>query len=607
MRRCVVFMAAAFGMVNLSARADYLFVKIDLSQVYQNIPSMPSGINIPGPGAGAIRTTPSIEGAPLPKVAPGDGPFVFAVIDMKSKYLFEGKKDDKGLEYGAHVIDHAWGKKGRFIHMPNLTPSIIKYTKLNRDSAAKEYEKTFKKDLASSKDAKKFLQAATWALQHGLSKEFHAAMEEMVKLEPKSPIAANYRRVSEALMKAPTADDPGLKSLVADLTKADAKYHTVVGESGFYVGVTNLPTAFDVGIKRRIGRLHETLERFYYWFALNDQLTQPELPRSRKLLVVPSSVDEFYAKHAEWGSQPFIGDGLTPRRDNFILMSWRPIDELYRTLDAGNQELCKKLHLPKDSFITGTVWDGNAPTAGRDLFQLAFTQTLILVQKAMEEDHEMATLSREGARQLLYSTGILSRQVHTPEWIAQGLASFFETPAGAPFRGVGTPSWSNLVTFNHLRSTKKFDRPADVLMNVATDRYFRSAQKYFSELADAADKEQLYQSAQEQMDLATSTAWAFTYYMIDRRRQPQMLVRYCQELNALPRDLDLDERALEACFAKAFDLGEAGNPARIDQAKLAVLANAWFTEMSGVSLEFPELQNEYLELRKSASKRSAAN
>lgn len=606
MRRCVVFIMAAMGLFTLSARAEYLYVKIDLGQVFQNIPSLPGGIGNakggPGPGPG-----PSTIDAGKPKAA-SEGPFVVATFEVKSKGIkFEGKKDDKGLEYGGHLIDHAWGKNGRFVHLPTLTPAIIKYIRIQRDPVNKEYEKIFKKDLTGSKDARKFLAAATWALHHGLNKEFHVAMDEFVKLDPKNPVGRNYVRVADAFKKAPAGEDPYVQSLSSHLAKLDPRYHNVIGDSGFYVGLTNLPTGYDALVKRRIGKLHETMERFYFWFALNDQLTQPALPKYRQLLVVPNSVDEFLLKHAEWGSQPFIGDGLTPRRDNFILMAWRPIDDTYRFLDINNQELIKKLQLPRESFINGAVWNKDAPIVGKDLFQISFAQTLLLVQKSLEEEHETATLSREGVRQLLVSSGILPRNVHTPEWISQGLASYFETPMGAPYRGIGLPNWANLTTFNQLRAAKRLDKPAEVLANVAMDRYFRSAQKYFAELAEAQEKEQLTQSAHEQMDLGTSTAWAFTFYMIERRRQPQMLLRYCEELSQLPRDLDLDSLALEACFAKAFDLSDKANPSKIDAAKLNALATAWFTDMAGVSLEFPELQNEYAEIRRIVGKRATGN
>src|SRR5262249_16234062 len=154
---------------------------------------------------------------------------------------------------------------------------------------------------------------------------------------------------------------------------------------------------------------------------------------------------------------PFAGDGLTPRRDNIILMSAFPIDDVYRVFSGNNLELRKKLQILQDWFITGSVWEKDKipADAARDPFTVAFAQTLTLVQKAVEDEAELSTLSREGTRQLLFASGLLPRQVHTPEWIAEGLASYFETSPGALYRGIGLPSWSNLVSLKYFRIAKK--------------------------------------------------------------------------------------------------------------------------------------------------------
>jgi hypothetical protein len=649
MRRCA-FVAAAMLFVGLSARADYLYVRIDLSQAYQYIPSMPGGIGVapvgpvggrgpvgrgPGPGNYVPGPRPPIAGQfpgqpdiALKPPAPGEGPFVEAIFEIKSKLGFDGPpqakdptqpaapKPAKGEkkktpELGAHLFDHEFGKNGRFIVSQELTAGgVIKYQVIERPSPSTEFIRLFRKDLAKGTDPKRFVPAATWALQHGLLKEFHATMEEYAKVEPKSPIAINYRRVAEGLKKAPAGNDPSLRGLVNELTNVSAvKYHSVAGDSAYYLGLSNLPTDFDDGVKRRLKLLHDTMERFYYWFALNPKLPQPELPKSRQLLVVTNSIDEFYIKHAEWGSMPFAGEGVTPRPDNFILNSWRPIDDSYRVFDQTNQDMLKKLQLPKDWLITGKVWDKDQipSTIAIDPFQVAFAQTVALVQRSMEDDAEIATLTREGARQLLFASGMIPRHVHVPEWIVSGLSGFFATSGVMPYPTVGLPHASNLVALNYYRATKQLGKSGDVLANVIDDRYFRTAHRALLETADAENADKLAERARIQTELGNSTAWALVYYLIERRRDPMGLFRYCQELNALPRDLDLDEQVLEGLFARAFNLGQANDPSKLDAAKTAAFANGWFSELSGITLENPEIQFEMLETRRLAAKKSANN
>jgi hypothetical protein len=146
------------------------------------------------------------------------------------------------------------------------------------------------------------------------------------------------------------------------------------------------------------------------------------------------------------------------------------------------------------------------------------------------------------------------------------------------------------------------------LAGVVTDQYYRNSRRLLGQIIDGSDVDgKLSDRLREEMDLANSTAWAFAYYLVERRRQPQLLLRYCQELSAMPRDLDLDDRALEACFAKVFDMAQPNNPLLVDRAKFSALADAWFAEIAGVSLEIPEVQTEYLDVRKHAAKKKAAN
>ena len=66
----------------------------------------------------------------------------------------------------------------------------------------------WKKELAASKDPAKHLEAARWALTHGLKDEFHKTMAEYRTLTPKSPEAVNYTRVNDGLREIPKKNDP---------------------------------------------------------------------------------------------------------------------------------------------------------------------------------------------------------------------------------------------------------------------------------------------------------------------------------------------------------------------------------------------------------------
>src|SRR5438874_11352157 len=95
------------------------------------------------------------------------------------------------------------------------------------------------------------------------------------------------------------------------------------------------------------------------------------------------------------------------------------------------------------------------------------------------------------------------------------------------------------------------------------------------ELKDLPDKEKKEKQLRDEQDIARGTAWALVYYLLQNKKLPQLL-QYTQELANLPRDLELDERALQACFAKAFGLADAKDPRRLDQRKAFEFASGWF-------------------------------
>jgi Protein of unknown function (DUF1570) len=626
MRRCGLFLAAVVVFAFFSqgpAEADYIVAKFDMSLLYKNAPNYPELAppppppqpkqpppNMKGGGKGMPAPRPMPPPMPVvpakivPPVPPGGGPYIFTVIEEKHYY---GTEEDPKKEGKAIVFDSPFGKQNRFLEMAGWYPNVSKYTLIKHETPAKKFAKDHKPDPAV-KDEKKYLDAAEWALKHGLKDEFHATMDELAKFAPKRPEVVKYLKVQDALRDPPRAEDPFFAALCAEL----------VGQKGFrqegkghYVVLTDLPTgAFGAGINDRLRVLETTMENYYYWFTLKPNLKQPELPQHRLGIMMLKNPQDFYDKHAEWGSQPFGGDAFTPRRDNYIISSFEHLDEVLKKYERNNEAVRQPMvnagmNVSKADFLTSVVWSNQ--NAQFDPFRRAFCQTLTITEKLIADDQVRAAHTGEGSRQLLFDSGILPRHVHTPEWIAQGMSAYFETATGAPYLEVGAPNWRQVVNLKLFKQQGKLDKPGDVLRAVITDQYFRTTQRTFSFLAAVNDKAKVNLRIRDEYDLARSTAWALVYYQIERRQKPEKLIEYCRELDSLPRHLDLDERALEACFAKAFDLGESRNPHRLDPVKLNAFADDLFKEMSGVSLEIPELQNEYFDNRRTGKVTNSMN
>jgi hypothetical protein len=247
----------------------------------------------------------------------------------------------------------------------------------------------------------------------------------------------------------------------------------------------------------------------------------------------------------------------------------------------------------------------------QDLTQpLPVLQTLALLQFAMQDESEIATVTHECTRQLVAATGLLPKNVNTAEWVQFGMASLFETPHQAFYPLTAGPNWHQLLNFKHLRQTKKLDakKAKDVLLNVITDGYFNKAYASLHELYATKDEKDKHEGkTKEELELARSTAWALTYYLAHQKRD--MFRDYLNELAQLPRDVEYDANVLKRTFARSFKLltKDPNDPTKqaIDAGRLEQLATAWFSAMDRTSLDIMEVEKGELKLRKAIADAAA--
>lgn len=592
---------------------------------------MPGGAGFAGgmPAGGGFAGGPAAGGAGMPAAggmggfaggpAGPMGPMGPASADMTNQ--FGGAQGEVDPDFSSHIVvaivelknsikavpgsyntiyeaDHYWGRKGRF-----PLSDKIEYKPVFKQPNIKEYKKAYGKDLLDANDPSRLVQAATWALCHGLMKEFHNAMAILAKVDAKHPAAVNYARVQAELKKTPGGDDPATQGIVNDLK--GEQYKVVTSEGGHYGLLTKSDgPQHQAALKRRLARFEEAFETFFYWFALQEGAPQPTVPNHRLYAVVVDAKEDFQRLHADWGSQPMVADGFTPRRNNLIIVAARRLDENFTTFDKNAQVLLGNVKIHRDDLVSGAVWD--RPDAKGNIAAMSGIQVIALMQKALEEEGEKASISHEAARQLLYATGMLPRLVNVPEWAQFGVASFFDTPHGALYSGVGLPSWSNLVAFKYFRKSNKLGTKSETLIRTISDRYFRDAAKFELEQKDVPEKDKKEKQLHDKQDIARGTAWALAYYLLHEKKLPE-LARYTAELSNLPRDLELDEAALQACFARAFGLSDAKDPRRLDARKTSQFADAWFSFMDGVNLEVRDAEAILTDARYPVVRRPAAN
>ncbi|MGH7172033.1 MAG: DUF1570 domain-containing protein, partial [Gemmataceae bacterium] len=206
--------------------------------------------------------------------------------------------------------------------------------------------------------------------------------------------------------------------------------------------------------------------------------------------------------------------------------------------------------------------------------KLAEGQMLALMLKVLEQEAELATVSHDASRQLLFASGLLPRNVAVPEWILFGMGSFFETPLEAPWPTIGGPSPYYLPRWRELRDKLEKTR-VQTLRKVVTDSYFRSVPP------DGKSDSDAHRQHKAALRKARITSWSLTYFLAQQKLDG--LRRYFTELSKMPRDLELDDTVLLGCFARAFGCVDGNN--KVDNNRLSALAREWYGYWERVNFE----------------------
>ena len=589
------------------ARADYLEFKVDVKNANPYVQvdtSLPNPRGIPQRGGfgngGNAGTQNGTQAAPV-VVNLGKSPELAADSDHLWVYAYleiRGKLERVPNTRNVAKVDHQFGQKLILVDLqprPGEPPPFMRVTKITKQLPARAFAAEFTR-LKEAPNVKEFVKLARLAWSYGLDKQLHDVIGEIKKINPKHPVVTAYGQIQDRLKAPLTDEDPALKGYL-DRLRSEG-YRALASEQGHYALYTNLPpiAANDAQVKRYLTRLEETFEAFYLWFALQDNVAIPPMPRFRLLGLVVNEPDEFYAKHKSTGLAPMMGDGFTPRRDNVMILSAKPLDDAYLTLEQKTQGWLRKISATSEEALHGDIWRRPDLRGAANAVPASIIQTMVVVQKALQDDAERATLSHEGVRQLLAASGLLPRQIAAPEWLQEGLAGYFERPLGAVYGFGGLPSWSNLVAFKYYQA-HGLGKGRSVLTNVITDRYFTMARA--ADVEGDPNSEKAADKDRADWERARATSWALVYYLIEQNKLDQLL-QYTSEIARLPRDLPLRERTLAACFAQAFDLADRNDGRKLDVRKLQAFADSWIEFMQGVNLELTQVQDssrEALDLR----------
>jgi len=488
------------------------------------------------------------------------------------KVSVEAKKKVKIHPYGEGEFYHKWGHT--FMPWPD-DDKEIEWATVHIPPVAdllKQKRKEIKTD--DPERPEKLLKVAEWSVSHGLSdKDTAAIMDDLAKASPKSPAVAAFQKVRAAVERKLTQDDTAIKwkDKLGELKSKQSDHYTLLYDTSELVA------------DKYLKQLEGNFTAFFYWFALRRDILP--VPDHRLVAVALQDERSFNSEHKDiFDDTPLVADGFFARRENLAVFSATRMDEGYRALCKVTEGLLAK------GWTTDELLRGKFKVVERGMSypEIERAQTLILVRVAMEEEAILAAVSHEGARQLVAAVGLLPRTVEVPRWIDFGVASLFETPKGSLWTTTGGLNLHYQSIFKAWEKDKKIDDATQLraLKAVITDEDFHGLKESLN-LDDKVTK-------------ARTKAWALTCFLAQKKLDG--LLRYYQELSALPRDIEFDSNTLLGCFARAFNLTDSTNPNQIDENKAAILADEWYTFIHNTPLEAAEIQNELIANTKKGTK-----
>ncbi|MFN4261155.1 MAG: DUF1570 domain-containing protein [Gemmataceae bacterium] len=457
------------------------------------------------------------------------------------------------LKTGHIQMEHRWGKTHLYGDDKVIMVARGEHL-LPIPSIEKEWEAKQKELMGDSTPEKRF-EVAEWALNRGQLDKFIDMMAELVKTPSNRPdiqaAIQAYQQIHPRLQNPLPRDEAIVQFWMKQgCEPSDLRFHYTILFDG--------PSKDNSTLYRYAGHFEHIFQSYYYWFAFQGQVLP--LPARRLPVLIVERPEDFERHRKVLFNRPLQSDGFFARRDNVVVVSLTRLDEPFEALvQYNNQELWKQgwnmqllLAGKGDGFPAMMV-----PALVPDfLSRLHRAQMLALMQRALQDEGERATVTREAVGQLVAASGLLPRNVMAPAWIQHGMANVFETPKGALWTGVGHTSWVYRLGYNECVMQGLLSDPAQALERVVTDYYFQAGQ-----------------SEPEAATTGQSLAWALTYFLAQRKIDG--LLRYFQELSQLPRDLEFDDSVLLGCFLRAFDLYDAQQADGIDRQKLRQLAQEW--------------------------------
>ena len=366
-----------------------------------------------------------------------------------------------------------------------------------------------------AKDTDQLMEAAEWALRHGLLDEYYEAVVETLRLDPENEDAQLVRELKRKITQ-PLEEKKELEeTLRTHVPIKDMR----IERSQHFILMHDTPEKPAEGHKKtRAQERLELLEKVYESFLLKfySRGIELEIPQERLMVVLFNDYD-MYKDYAT---------SLSPALASASGF-WSPGNNISIFFDHGTVDSFKLL---RDLAKEATRQADQARRRGeRVTNRMRFAKSLDLLVQVAQESSDVEVVSHEATHQMAGNTGLMPRDVRQPRWVHEGLATYFEAPSDSAWAGIGAINEQRLEWYRALAS----DREHSNIDYIVGDQIFDFAGGIHSNLLHAYGQ-----------------AWALTHFLLEHHLEEFM--EYYRRLGEFPPDTPLSSEVLTQLFNEVF-------------------------------------------------------
>lgn len=371
----------------------------------------------------------------------------------------------------------------------------------------------------AANDPEQRMAAAHWALRRGLLRNFYETIEKVLEVDPRHPRALLVKQL-KAKMDAPISDSSKQE---AELRKLIGRPEMKLKASKHFLLMHDTPAAPTRGKLSRADERLELLETVYECFLLRFYAygVQLEVPTERMKVVLFNEHQDYklFAERMNPGLSSASGfwDGATNTSVFF---------------DHGTNERFKLLKQVSDELQAQKV-EAIRARAPNTAQVVRTADTISMLVDIEREDSDIEVVSHETTHQMAGNTGLLPRHVRIPSWVHEGLASYFETPDGATWGGIGAVNESRLSLYRTLEP----DREHSNIGFIVGDQIFDYATTRGATLHGYGQ------------------AWALTHFLLEKKFDK--FLAFYRRLGELPPDTFLSAEIVNQLFDETINIDRA--------------------------------------------------